>query len=177
MKLGFPFVHISHVCHCQALATQKTMKCRTLLAVMCRCEGKSLTLVGKHKLQNGSWHGSAGWSPACHCGAPGSRPNHSTCDLWWTKYHWGRFLSEYWQLFPVSTNTPMLQTHSFNYHPCYIIVNQTQTQLKMPANKFPREIYIYIYICLYEVNDEFGVLHNILIHELYRSPVMLGTQI
>jgi len=47
--------------------------------------------------------------------------------------------------------SPMLYNH-----------NQTQTQLQVPENKFPREIFG----CLYEVNDAFRVLHNIPIHEL-----------
>jgi hypothetical protein len=32
-------------------------------------------------------HSSGGWSPASHCGGPGQ----VMWDLWWTKWHWGRF--------------------------------------------------------------------------------------
>jgi len=33
----------------------------------------------------------------CHCGGPGSIPCQSMWNVWWTKWHWDGFLSEYCQ--------------------------------------------------------------------------------
>jgi hypothetical protein len=46
-------------------------------------------------------NGSDGYSPASHRGGPGSIPGQSMWDLWWTKWHWDRFFSEYFG-FPLS---------------------------------------------------------------------------
>jgi hypothetical protein len=40
-------------------------------------------------------HGSGGSCPASHRGVPRSRPGQFMWDLWWTKWHWGRFFSEF----------------------------------------------------------------------------------
>jgi hypothetical protein len=47
-----------------------------------------------------------------HCEGPGSRPGQSMWDLWWTKWHSDRFLSEFFG-FPLSIyhSTVVLQTH------------------------------------------------------------------
>jgi hypothetical protein len=52
-------------------------------------------------LNKGPRHCSGGYSPASHRGGPGSIPGRSMWDLWWTKWHWDRFLSEYFG-FPLS---------------------------------------------------------------------------
>jgi hypothetical protein len=49
-------------------------------------------------------HSSAGYSPASHCGCPCSNPGHLMCDMWWTKWHWGRF--------PPSTSVYPANSHS-----------------------------------------------------------------
>jgi hypothetical protein len=36
-------------------------------------------------------HSLGGYSPASHRGVPGLRPSQVMWDLWWTKWHWGRF--------------------------------------------------------------------------------------
>jgi hypothetical protein len=36
-------------------------------------------------------HRSGGYSLASHCYGPGSIPDRVVWDLWWTKWHWGRF--------------------------------------------------------------------------------------
>jgi hypothetical protein len=32
-------------------------------------------------------------------------------DFWWTKWHWGRFLSEFFGLFPANIIPPLLHIH------------------------------------------------------------------
>jgi hypothetical protein len=46
-------------------------------------------------------------------GGPVSRPGHSMWDLWWTKWKWDRFFSEFLG-FPLSicNSTVVLQTHN-----------------------------------------------------------------
>jgi hypothetical protein len=41
--------------------------------------------------------------------------SQSTSNLWWTKWVWDRFFSEYFG-FPISIISPMLHTHSFIHH-------------------------------------------------------------
>jgi len=41
------------------------------------------------------FHGSGGSLPARHREGPGSSPGQSVWDLWWTKWHWDRFCSEF----------------------------------------------------------------------------------
>jgi hypothetical protein len=36
-------------------------------------------------------HSSGGYSPASQSGGPGSSLGQVMWDLWWTKWHWGRF--------------------------------------------------------------------------------------
>jgi len=48
-------------------------------------------------------HGWYGQSPASHCAAPDWVPDHSMWDLWWTKWHCDRFLSQYF-CFPLSVS-------------------------------------------------------------------------
>jgi hypothetical protein len=49
-------------------------------------------------------HSSGGYSPASHCGGPGSSPGQVMWDLWSTKWHWGRF--------PPSTSVSPANSHS-----------------------------------------------------------------
>jgi hypothetical protein len=59
----------------------------------------------------GPCHGSGGYLPTPHRGGPGSRPVQSEWDLFWTKWHWNRFLSEFFGI-PLSTLFPVaLHTH------------------------------------------------------------------
>jgi hypothetical protein len=37
--------------------------------------------------------GLSGLSPASHRGGPGSHPGQFIWDLWWTNWHWDRFVS------------------------------------------------------------------------------------
>jgi hypothetical protein len=48
-----------------------------------------------------------------HRGGPGSRPGQSMWNLWWTKWHWDRFFSEFFG-FPQSIylSTVALQTNT-----------------------------------------------------------------
>jgi hypothetical protein len=46
-----------------------------------------------------------------HRGGPGSRPGQSIWDLWWTKWHWDRFLSEFFGFYLSYHSTVALQTH------------------------------------------------------------------
>jgi hypothetical protein len=47
---------------------------------------------------HGPCHGSGGQSPASHRGDPGSHPDQSKWDLWWTKWYWNMFFSEFFCL-------------------------------------------------------------------------------
>jgi hypothetical protein len=40
-------------------------------------------------------HSSGGYTPATQHGSPSSLPGQSMWDFWWTKWHWGKFISEY----------------------------------------------------------------------------------
>jgi hypothetical protein len=46
-------------------------------------------------------------APASHGGGPGSRSGQSMWDLWWKKWHWDRFFSEFFG-FPVNIIPPSL---------------------------------------------------------------------
>ena len=59
-------------------------------------------------------------SSASHREGPGSIPDQSMWDMWWTKRHWDRSLYEYFFL-PLS-GTLVLQTHEFIHHRRYIIL-------------------------------------------------------
>jgi len=50
--------------------------------------------------------------PVCHCGDRHLIPGQSMWDLWWTKWHWGRFLARVLRFSPVSTVPPVLHTRS-----------------------------------------------------------------
>jgi hypothetical protein len=50
------------------------------------------------------WYNSGGWSLASHRGGPGSNPGQDICDLWWTKWNWGRF-SKSTSVSPVKNST------------------------------------------------------------------------
>jgi hypothetical protein len=54
-----------------------------------------------HSGKNRPCHGSGSLSPASHHGVSGSRPGKSTWNLWLTKCHCNRFLSEFFG-FPLS---------------------------------------------------------------------------
>jgi hypothetical protein len=41
---------------------------------------------------------------------PGSIPGQSMWNLWWTKWHWDRFFSDYFGFSPVSFIPPVLHT-------------------------------------------------------------------
>jgi hypothetical protein len=61
-----------------------------------------------------SMSGAMSWpiqSPASHHKSPGSHPQQSMWHLWWTKCHWGRFLSESFS-FPNNIIPPLLCIHS-----------------------------------------------------------------
>jgi hypothetical protein len=69
--------------------------------------------------RNLSWrpcHSSGGKSPTSHRGGPGSIPGQSMWDLWWTKWHWDRFLPEYFG-FPLS----------LSFHRCSITRKKEET--------------------------------------------------
>jgi len=53
--------------------------------------------------------------PASDRGGPGSIPGHFTWNLWWKKWHWDRFLTEYFD-FPLSI--PL-------HHCCKLVVSDT----------------------------------------------------
>jgi hypothetical protein len=44
---------------------------------------------------NEGCHGWGSYSPASHFWGPGLYPGHSMWDLWWTKWYWDRFFSEF----------------------------------------------------------------------------------
>jgi hypothetical protein len=49
----------------------------------------------------------AGWSLASHRGGPVSNPGLVMWDLWWKKWHWGRFSP--------STSVSLANLHSINF--------------------------------------------------------------
>jgi hypothetical protein len=67
---------------------------------------KSVEFIIKTSLLLQMWtcHSSDGWSPASHCGCPGSIPSQIMWDLWWAKWHWGRFAP--------STSVSLANSHS-----------------------------------------------------------------
>jgi hypothetical protein len=62
---------------------------------------------------DGPCHGSGRQSPASHCGGPGSRPGPSMWDLWWTKWHWDSFFSEFFG-FPLSVSFHRRSPNSYH---------------------------------------------------------------
>ena len=70
-----------------------------------------LTHFGRH--QAVPWfrrcHGSGGLSPSNH-GGLGSLPGQLLRKLWWTKWQWDRFLSQYLTILPVIIIPPLLHT-------------------------------------------------------------------
>jgi len=60
---------------------------------------------GKRSLpqQMGSHHGLGGQSPTSHRGGLSSIPGQSVWNLWWTKWHYDRFLSQHFG-FPLSVS-------------------------------------------------------------------------
>jgi hypothetical protein len=55
--------------------------------------------------------GSGRQSPASHRGVPDSSLGQSMWDLWWTKWHWDTFLSEFFGSFCQYHSTIFLHTH------------------------------------------------------------------
>ena len=70
------------------------------------------TLRCGFQLRDTSWGG--GWQTVCHSGVPASVPGQ--LNLWCTRWHWGRFFSQYFEFSPVRIIPPMLYTYSFIYH-------------------------------------------------------------
>ena len=158
MKLGFPFIHIRHVCHCQALATQKITKCITVFA---RC---NVSVWREVSYFGGETYITNGAVALVSRLVAGMSLRNSGFEA--KSFHL-RFVVD--KGFSQSTSALPCQYHSTNASNSFIHLsptlynhNRTQTQLQMPKNKFPRETFG----CLYEVSDAFGVLHNIPIHEL-----------
>jgi hypothetical protein len=62
----------------------------------------TLYMINKNCLVLASWpcHRSGSWSPTSRSRGQGSVAMHSVWNLWWTKWHWDRFLSRYFG-FPV----------------------------------------------------------------------------
>ena len=85
-----------------------------LLAVVCADgpAGRSLQFF---------YRGSGCQLSACHCGGPGSIPSQSHLDFVVDKVALGWVSFLVLQLSPVSIIPPLLHTHSFIYHPCYIM--------------------------------------------------------
>jgi len=67
--------------------------------------------------------GPGNYLPVCHCGDWHLTPGQSMWDLWWTKWHWGRFLPRVLQFSPVSTGPPVLHTRSLLNHRRRIILS------------------------------------------------------
>jgi hypothetical protein len=63
---------------------------------------------------------SGGQSPTSHHGGPGSSPGQVMWDLWWTKWHWGRF--------SLSTSVPLANSHSTDYSTFIIIYHSGLVQ-------------------------------------------------
>jgi hypothetical protein len=59
------------------------------------------------------YHGSGGQTSASHYGDPGSISDRCMCHLWWIKWHWDRFLSQYLG-FPLS----------ISFHQCAILCHR-----------------------------------------------------
>jgi hypothetical protein len=72
---------------------------------------------GAHKTSPpmGSWDYFPGSKAAYHRGGPGSILGQSMWDLWWTKWHWDKFFSEYFG-FPLS----------ISFHRCSITTKRTK---------------------------------------------------
>jgi len=56
---------------------------------------RSFSWDGNGELAGDWYHGSGGSSPTFHCEGLSSIPDQSIRGFWWTKWHWKRFLSEF----------------------------------------------------------------------------------
>jgi hypothetical protein len=76
------------------IASDKPMVCTRFLA---QADLSTLYSVQSgSKAHPGPCHSSGGYSPASRRGGPGSTPGQVMWDLWWTKWHWGRFSPSAW---------------------------------------------------------------------------------
>jgi hypothetical protein len=84
-----------------------------------------------------------------YCRDPRLIPDQSMWNLWWTKWHWDKFLLE--NCFPVSNIPPMLQTHiSFIHIQCYMAFAVYSI---IPQNTAPPPL---LYLCNRESSDSRG---------------------